>query len=248
MTRRDNSLTMESVPEVFCWTKFGSEAGEEPHAIFERKEIERRKNGGVFLWGVGNSIRPSLLSLLAFVRQPEVLFSPMKAAAAKKDAEPTELVMWCDGIGFDGLPYALPDASLVTSRHDRLRPNPRHFALVCYKDSPLLDESIASSEVSLESIRNLKTGTPLGASQVTSVVRVVNAAGGGTRYPVVARARLVYPFLVRLTSRVAVPATLRLDRAGDGSVERNVDELVRMRSQACSQICRRAEQLQLALA
>lgn len=246
MMRRDNGLAGESVPEIFCWTKFGAEAGEEAHAIFARKEIERQRNGGVFLWGIGNSIRPSLAMLLKANGQPEVLFSPMKTVAAKKDAQPSDLMMWCDGVGYDGAPYRLPDASLVTSRRDKLNPSPRHFALVCYRETPLLDTLAPMPEVSLDGIRNLKTGTPLGASQVTSVVRrVTGSVEGGTRYPVVTRARLVHPYLVRLTSGMAVPATLRPDRAASGSVERAVEELIRMRSQSCEPIRPRVEQLVL---
>lgn len=234
------------MPEVFCWTKFGTEAGEVPNAIFERKEIERRRNGGVFLWGIGNSIRPSLAMLLSATRQPEVLFSPMKTVAAKKDSRPSDLMMWCDGVGYDGLPYKLPEASLVTSRRDHVNPSSRHFALVCHRDSPLLAASDPACGVSLDGLRNLKTGTPLGASQVTSVVRhITSPADAGPRYPVVTRARLVYPFLVRLTGGMAVPQTLRLDRAESGSVERAVDELIRMRSQAGAPFRPRAEQLVL---
>lgn len=246
MMGRDNGLVGEPVPDVFCWTKFGAEAGENSHAIFERKELERRRNGGLFLWGIGNSIRPSLPYLFAATRQPEVLFSPMKTVAAKKDAQPSELVMWCNGVGYDGLPYRLPEASLVTSRQDRVSPSSRHFALVCYRESPLLDSASSIAEVPLEGIRNLKTGTQLGASQVTSIVRrLTDPTDGGTRYPVVTRARLVYPFLIRLTRGIEVPPTLRLDRAGASSAEKIVDELIRIRSRESE--CDRTRDEQLVL-
>lgn len=246
MMRRDNGLVGDSMPEVFCWTKFGTEAGEEPRRIFERKEIERRRNGGIFLWGIGSSIRPSLSSLLAITNEPEVIFSPMKTVAAKRDTEPAELVLWCDATGYDGLPYQLPDASLVTSRRDSSNPRSAHFALVCYRDSSLLSKSLDSSELPLEEVRNLRTGTPLGASQVTSVVRRVKGAGNvGSRYPVAVRAWLVYPFLVRLTREVAVPAELRLDHADGEALERNLDELIRIRCEASSLARPRIEQLAL---
>src|SRR5262245_58116077 len=93
MTRHDNDLTGKSLPEVFCWTKFGTEAGERVWSIFRRKEIERRRNDGIFLWGIGHSIRPSLVDLLAVTRSPEVLFSPMKSAPSKQDAAPSALVV-----------------------------------------------------------------------------------------------------------------------------------------------------------
>src|ERR1700724_2121575 len=104
------------LPEVFCWTKFGDEAGEAARAIFRRKEAERKGNRGTFLWGIGQSIRPSLLELLHIASAPEVLFSPMRSAAARHDVSPSSVVVWSEGIGLDGQLYVLPEHSLVTSR------------------------------------------------------------------------------------------------------------------------------------
>ena len=50
-----------NIPNYFCWTKIGTEAGETIESILLRKELERISNNGIFLWGVGNSIEPILL-------------------------------------------------------------------------------------------------------------------------------------------------------------------------------------------
>ena len=63
------------LPEAFCWTRFGAEASEQAGSIFERKEAERRCNGAVYLWGIGQSIGPSVPTLLKVAPDPEVLFS-----------------------------------------------------------------------------------------------------------------------------------------------------------------------------
>ena len=54
----DTDSTAELLPDLFCWTKYGTEAGEDIGAILERKESERLASGGTFLWGVGNAIGP----------------------------------------------------------------------------------------------------------------------------------------------------------------------------------------------
>jgi hypothetical protein len=201
-----------SFPEAFCWTKFGTEAGELPLSIFERKELERRRNGGVFLWGIGQSIGPSLPELLRLTSTPEVLFSPIKTPAAARDVSPAQIVLWCDATGYDGREFRLPGYSVVTSRTDPARPRSWHHALVCEAGSPIPHADGENGCLAFSDLRNLRSGAPLGASQVTAVVRRVLAAEPGRAgYPVVVRARLVYPYLVRLTRAIPVPENCRAD-------------------------------------
>jgi len=218
-----------SLPEVFCWTKFGAEAGEEAPAIFGRKEIERRLNGGIFLWGIGNSIGPSLLALLRETNDPRILFSPIRGLPAKRDAAPGELVLWCGGIGLDGLPFRMPDYSLVTGRGGP-KARASHFALVCRRNTPISMADAVHPRLFLDEIRNLRTGSALGSSQVTSVVRrVVQGDPEGPPYPVPLQATLAYPFLVRLTRSLPIPEGLRLDRSGRMDHRSVVAELLRRR-------------------
>jgi hypothetical protein len=53
-----------ALPGFFCWTRIGPEAAEPIQGILRRKEQERVANGGVFLWGIGNAVGPSLSELL----------------------------------------------------------------------------------------------------------------------------------------------------------------------------------------
>ena len=245
MTRRDNTLTERSVPDVFCWTKFGAEAGEQAPSIMRRKELERLRNSGVFLWGIGNSIRPSLPALLALTDCPEVLFTPMRSQAAKKDAAPEGLVAWTGAVGWDGHPYQLPAHTLVTSRHDVSSPRSNHFALVCRSDRPLSTDLAGTASVDPDEVRNINSGSSVGSSQVTSVVRRSGKALGRSSYPVAVRARLVYPYFVRLTSPVVVPDQLRLDAAPKDALEQTFTQLLKLCRQVAATTKPLTEQLTL---
>jgi hypothetical protein len=184
------------LPSSFCWTKFGTEAGEPIEAILRRKERERTSNGGIFLWGIGNSIRPSLLALLDHTSQPEVVFTPMVSAPAQRDVAPMRVITWRAGRGLDGRPYTVPQASLVTSGASASRPS-RHYALVCQRANPLL--ATEGGSLSHGTLRNLRTGSVIGSSQVTSVVQhEPSRPRSGPEYEIAFRASLVYPYLVTL--------------------------------------------------
>lgn len=200
-----NDRGTELLPEAFCWTKFGDEAGEAPGSIFARKEVERERNSGTFLWGIGRSIRPSLMKLLSATTAPEVLFSPIRSAPARCDVSPSSIVVWYEGVGLDGRRYVLPENSLVTSRRDDSYPRDHHFALVCESSAPIHAYRKDAPCLSVASLRNLVSGACVGSSQVTSVVRRVSDSGKGRAdYPVMATARLVAPYLVRLTRGLVI--------------------------------------------
>lgn len=227
MGTKRNNPDRSRLPEAFCWTKFGAEAGEVPLSIFERKELERRRNGGIFLWGIGQSIGPSLPDLLHVSSSPEVLFSPIRSSAAVHDLSPARVALWCDAIGYDGRRFRLPEYSLVTSRLDSARPRSGHYALVCKSDVPIAELEGARHQLVLEALRNLRSGNPLGASQVTAIVRRIPiSTSEGVEYPVVARARLVYPYLIRLTRAIPVPQSCRADRVGQAAFESAMTSLL----------------------
>jgi hypothetical protein len=218
MELKGNDFVKISIPEVFCWTKFGSEAGESADMILQRKEVERNLNQGIFLWGIGQSIRPSLLSLLRLTDTPKILFSPMKSAPALQDASPSSIVVWHEGIGFDGRPYTLPEHSVVTSRYDAKLPRAHHYALVCKRSQPIAFQQENVPRLPVGSLRNLISGAQIGSSQVTSVVRYVqNRDTGGADYHVAIEAQLVPPYLIRLFRGVVVP---RIHPADDASSRR----------------------------
>lgn len=193
----DGRVTLDDalLPAQFCWTKFGTESGESVAAIRERKEQERLAGGGRFYWGIGGSVGPSVRSLLQRTPNPEVMFTPMLSRPASVDVAPARIRVWESGIGLDGEPHELIGA-VVTSRQSR---RSKHYALVCASDGPI-DVDCPPVSFSRDSVVNLRSGTPVGSSQVTSVVRLregVPARGAG--YRVAFRARLVPPFFVTLT-------------------------------------------------
>jgi hypothetical protein len=192
-----NNTARGIVPKRFCWTRFGTEAGERVEAILARKEHERRAAGGVFFWGVGNSVGPGIAALLAEEGQPEVLFSPIRSRPQAADIAPDAIVRWLAAETLEGKRFDLPSDARVTSRGGRLA----HYALVCESAQPLVARHLA--RLRFGSLRNLRTGNPVGPSQVTAVVRRVGT-GHGADYVVALRARLVEPYFLRLVDPVAV--------------------------------------------
>lgn len=188
------------LPAAFCWSKYGVESGERVDTILARKERERQTTGGVFLWGIGTSIRPSLEALLATSPRPEVLFSPMRSPAAARDVRPSSVVAWRSACGMDGSPFEIPVGCLVTSRAPEDLRNARHFALVCERKQPLpvgLADGAEDAWVDDSAVRNFLTGRPVGASQVTSVVRAVRS-NRIPRYRLAFDAWLTEPYLLML--------------------------------------------------
>lgn len=184
------------LPKVFCWTRFGTEAGETIDRILERKEWERRANSGVFYWGVGNSVAPGLAELLRRTACPEVLFSPIKSRPRAVDVYPQAVVRWLGGVTLDGERITLPSSARITSG---LSGAPR-YALVCASEQPLRIADHGS--LGLSTLRNLVSGNAVGASQVTAVVERLVDSHDGHEYKVAFRAHLVAPYFIRLMDRV----------------------------------------------
>ncbi len=126
---------LEELPERFCWTRFGVEAGASVDRILERKEIERQGNHGLFYWGVGNPVGPGMREMIRQVTCPEVLFSPIAGPPRPADASPTYVVAWTQGETLWGDAHPVPDHSLVTSRHTGPSDGRAHYALVCLSNA-----------------------------------------------------------------------------------------------------------------
>jgi hypothetical protein len=191
------------LPTHFCWTRFGTEAGETIQEILARKDLERRRNDGLFLWGIGNAVAPSLRALLELEPEPEVLFSPIRSPPREVDVNPSAVIAWRTGRDLEGSPCRLPDWSTVTSRS--CPQGRRRYALVCYSAGQL---ELRSSPplIALGHLENLLTGKPVGASQVTAVVRRHRRESVETpKYAVAIRTRLVHPFLIELHDPITVP-------------------------------------------
>jgi hypothetical protein len=199
-----NETQAGSMPRFFCWTRFGTEAGESIEQILERKETERRRTNGIFYWGIGNSVAPGLSELIRRCDLPQVLFSPIKSRPRPNDVRPPSVISWRRGETLLGDRFQLPGSVLVTSSGD---PSTKlaHYVLVCAAEHPLACDDLG--QLSLGALRNLLSGKPVGASQVTAVVEHMTEAPSRSRYPVALRATLVPPYFVRLHE----PAAMRGD-------------------------------------
>ncbi len=187
-----------ALPKYFCWTRFGAEAGQLVAHIFDRKEQERQANGGIFFWGIGNAIGPSVKELLRITPSPEVLFSPIKCSPRTADLSPDTVVTWSLAETLQGDSFVLPQCSMVTSRYDPALPRGSHYALVCFSERPL-NGARSEDKIVFAGLRNLKTGRPVAASQVTAVVQRKAAPHFiAPVYEVTIRAKLVFPYFLRL--------------------------------------------------
>lgn len=206
MMQMDARFHGGDVPRAFCWTRFGSEAGEAFASILERKERERRANGGVFYWGIGNSVGLSVADLVRLTDQPEVLFSPIRGRARPKDVAPAVTLRWTAAHGIDGSAYLLPSQVVVHSGRDDVGSQRPHYALVCHSPNPLTMEE--HGHLPFGALRNLRTGSRVGASQVTAVVTLVDEGDAvGPDYRIALRARLVAPYFVVLREPVVIHTT-----------------------------------------
>ena len=197
--------TVESLPRLFCWTRFGGEAAEPVEHILNRKEKERLANGGIFMWGIGNAIGPSILELMQHTARPQVIFSPIKTEPKQKDVSPPAVVMWTEAEAIDGRRFAIPRHSLVTSRFDPETPKRHHFALVCYSATPIVPLQ-RNFTIGFQQLSNLRTGRPVAASQVTAIVerRDIEMESESV-YDVAILAELIEPYFVILKNAQEVP-------------------------------------------
>lgn len=210
----DPACGLARIPDYFCWTRFGAEAGQAVAEILARKERDRRANGGLFLWGIGNAIGPGMRELVCRTSDPQVLFSPIKGRPRGIDSAPPRVVAWTQAETIDGRRYQLPSGSVVTSRLDALNPKGCHYALVCHSAEPLEPDN-SRHRIDFTQVANLTTGNPLGASQVTAVVGLRAYDGScGNEYVVAWRARLVAPHFIRLRVPVAIDLSSMLDTCG----------------------------------
>lgn len=182
----------------------GTEAGESLESILDRKERERQATGGVFLWGIGNSVGAALEALAGRSSEPEVLFSCTKTHARLVDAAPDRKVVWTGAVTTSGRRYHPPKGTRVMGGVVDARRLPPRYALVCSSDLPL--EPSDHGSLQMAELRNLLTGRRVGASQVTAVVERVedDPETQGGPYVVRLRARLVAPYFVRLVEPIVV--------------------------------------------
>lgn len=191
---------MIPLPNSFVWTKMGAESGEALNTIIRRKDYERQLGDGLFAWGIGNALGKAVGALAAETSSPMAVFSPMLSKPKFEDTNPSGVLLWTAYEVGDGIGHPLPQHIVVTSRaHKTDGAMPRHYALLCHSESSLLQEQDKFEAVTPAGLRNFTTGNPLGASQVTSVVRRAGCPPADARnYAVSFTAMLATPRYVRL--------------------------------------------------
>lgn len=229
-------------PAVFCWTKMGAESGQGLQSILHRKELERESGGGLFSWGIGNSVGPAL----AYARQQagyltlRTLFTAMKSAPKSIDVSPEALVMWRSFLAEDGSTVSLPKHMLVTSRQHGPSGAEKqaHYALICRSATQLGARDVPLT-VDGSCVRNLVSGGQVGHSQVTSVVRYSAhmAEPNASAYPVIFDAELAGQWFVRLVDPVPIAgrlASLYGDACAAQSSKQWIDAVRKLKGAAVS--------------
>ena len=189
--------------EIVCWSRMQTEAGQGLKAIFARKEAERAAGGGIFLWGVGNAPGATTGRLVRAGVNPPVVFSVMKSRPKPADVGPASVIAWRSYVTVDGREISLPAHALVTSRGliGTALPS-RHYALFCHSHAPLALGDFGGFDPG--GFRNLGgTGAPVGASQVTALLRRSGPVTGES-YRVNLAATLIGDLWVRLGDPVVL--------------------------------------------
>lgn len=187
-----------------------AEAGEQLDTIVARKELERQAQDGLFFWGVGNAPAKAA-SLLAKERQRvDVIFSIMKSKPKSSDADPSDLYVWRRFIDLNGAVRPLPAGVLITSRGDSRGGAKRwHYALMCHSEHPLVLGDYGAFFPS--DYRNVGgTGAPIGASQVTALLKRNTGDGATPEYHINMRAKLTGSYWVKLADPAAISGAKRI--------------------------------------
>lgn len=199
---RRHAAAARASDEYVCWSRMQAEAGQALDAIVRRKEMERHAGRGSFCWGVGNA-PATMTSALARLGHPvAAVFSIMKSRPKAVDVRPTRTFAWRRFVDSNGAVRPLPRHILVTSRADSAGgPKDRHFALMCWSDTPLSIQRGVPFDPS--AYRNAGgNGAPVGASQVTALLKRTSNGAGETGYEANMCAWLSESYWVRLSDPV----------------------------------------------
>jgi hypothetical protein len=190
-------MTTGDIPDRFVWTKIQADAGQSVDRILRRKELERQL-GGTFWWGIGQAPMAEKISQLG--PDPDVILSLMRSVAHSRDSDPDSVLLW-DQYIVPGTRKIVPvpaHAVVISRAHDQTgKLKSSYHALVCAGGIP---HHSAGGAVNTAMLRNIG-GRPIGSSQITAVVECISDSQVTSRnYPITARANLVAPGAVRLTT------------------------------------------------
>ncbi|POM17439.1 hypothetical protein CSX04_05737 [Burkholderia cepacia] len=106
-------MTLKHLPPTFCWTKIGTESGEELPTVVLRKEWERRLGGGRFLWGINQPLGNSAQIAAHRTGSLLALFSPV--ASRPRAGERKDALLWNAWIDASGQVRPLPPHTFIAS-------------------------------------------------------------------------------------------------------------------------------------
>lgn len=210
--RMDNvrSVGCKELSDILCWTRMQAEAGQPIEAIVSRKELERQAGDGLFCWGIGNAPPRSLPTVLRDGQEIDVVFSLMKSRPKSSDVAPAKVVAWRSYIDLDGSEKALPPHILVTS--SAKSGSRSHYALICQTESPLELADLGMFDPS--AYRNVSDSSrPVGASQVTALLRKVSSRHEPSGYRINLRASLVRACWVKLGNPIELTSRKKSELA-----------------------------------
>lgn len=218
VTKAENFRQNIRAPDdLVCWTRMQSEAGEGLTEIVARKEAERKAGKGVFFWGVGNPPAVATQNFARLKAPVQAIFSIMKSRPKVADTAPRSLLVWRRYFDLNGVERDLPSHVLITSRGDANGvQKTRHYALMCYSRKSL--ELQHGTPFDPTAYRNTgANGGPVGASQVTALVRRVKEPSDGT-YEANLKARLTGSYWVKLSDPITlIGNTVGLLRKSDSN-------------------------------
>lgn len=212
----------------------GAEAGQELDVIIKRKELERVAGSGVFAWGIGSSLgKAPALARQVSKSEVDVFFTPMKSPAKDIDAAPSEVLLWTSYYDASGLIKSLPGHIVITSRGGSGKK--AHYALICHSEHSLLNQKDDLSFCA-KHVCNFTTGNPVGASQVTSLVKVTEQTGAtNSDYNVKFRAKFYADGFVKLARPMVMCVEMlkmysRLNKADNTEVWMQLAQKIRERA------------------
>lgn len=194
--------SIEAFGQYLCWTRMQAEAGQDLARIIARKEAERVAGEGLFFWGVGNAPSSLIPSLAKCGVEVPIVFSVMKSRPKRSDVAPSGVVVWNGYVDARGVERPVPNHALVLSRRDSPSgPKKAHYALMCFSAEPL---TISRGEpFDHHAFCNASgRGAPVGASQVTALLKPSGTEELAAEYEANMRATLADSYWVRLTSPV----------------------------------------------
>jgi hypothetical protein len=184
----------------FVLTKPGIEAGESLADTVARKEAERVAGKGIFWWGIGSSLGPTVCKAAqnAGGKLPLVFVLNNRPSRPKKhDVSPAQVFRWTKWQDWNGSVRDIPAFAHVTSRGHELKS--AHYALVCYSEKPITFD--VKGPAFDPSLCRTALGKQPGSSQVTALVwGDLNADHKVGQHRIAFRATLISPWQAKLVS------------------------------------------------